>query len=124
MSGEIKIPFAFHYDELLANSLHINIDHLVFSKFENEESKKLNAPKEMFGTKMLDDVLAFVVNDSIKFSGLLRFNHIIETDALKYWFTDLNFDMANSLLTGYMHFAVSVQDLYTTKIKFSSFYEE
>lgn len=78
----------------------------------------------MFGTKMLDDVLAFVVNDSIKFSGLLRFNHIIETDALKYWFTDLNFDMANSLLTGYMHFAVSVQDLYTTKIKFSSFYEE
>ncbi len=124
MSGEIKIPFAFHYDELLANSLHINIDHLVFSKFENEESKKLNAPKEMFGTKTLDDVLAFVVNDSIKFSGLLRFNHIIETDALKYWFTDLNFDMANSLLTGYMHFAVSVQDLYTTKIKFSSFYEE
>ena len=124
LSGEIKIPFAFEKTENYSPELHIKVEHLVFNKFENEELKKFEVPAKALDSKQLKQELVFFVDDSSHIEGNLQFNQILKTDALKYWFTDLNYDKQLHVLSGYLHYAVSVQDLYTTKITFSSVYED
>ena len=119
MTGEIKIPFAFAKKQDFNHMLQIKIEHLAFNKFENEELKKLNLPKEILGTETDLQSLTFQMDDSSAIEGSLYFNQTLKTNGLKYWFTDLNFDKPNNVLCGYLHFAVSVQDLYTTRITFS-----
>lgn len=123
MTGEIKIPFAFDKTENANPALVIKVEHLVFNKFENAELKKFELPEKNFGTKENYAAFTFQMDDRTMIEGGLQFNQILKTDALKYWFTDLNYDKQLHVLSGYLHYAVSVQDLYTTKITFSSAYE-
>ena len=123
MSGEIKIPFAFDLAQDLSVTPQIKVEHLVFNKFENAEFKKFELPDKNFGTKENYVACLFQMDDSTTIKSDLRFNQILKTDALKYWFTDLNYDKQNHVLSGYLHYAISVQDLYATKITFSTVYE-
>jgi hypothetical protein len=121
MTGEIKIPFAFDKTEDLSPSLQIKIEHLVFNKFEDAELKKLNVPEKSFGTSK-NIFFEFIINDSTNIESSLEFSQPVKTEGLKYWFTDLNYDKQNRVLSGYFHLAISVQDLYTTRITFTSEY--
>lgn len=124
MSGEIKIPFAFFVFNSYT-TFPIKIEHLVFNKFENGEMEKFELPPNTFGTKSSHDVY-FQIGDStgVRVNASLQFNQILETEALKYWFTDLNYDRQSNILSGYFHFAVSVEDLYTTRITFGAIYPD
>lgn len=124
MTGEIKIPFAFLKKVDFNHMLQVRVEHLVFNKFENETLKKIKLPTEPLGTKEDFQSLIFQIDDTTSFKGTLYFNQILKTNGLKYWFSDLNYDKQSSVLSGYFHFAVSVQDLYTTKITFAEGYGE
>ena len=124
MTGEIKIPFAFNRTPDESFMLQIDIEHLVFSKFENEEFKKLNVPEINLAPKEPEQILNFIIDDSTSIVSYLHFNQVVKTDGLKYWFTALNYDKQNHVLSGYLNLAVSVEDLYTTRITFNSFFED
>jgi hypothetical protein len=54
----------------------------------------------------------------------LMFNNPVNTHGLKYWFSNLNYDEGSKVLSGYFHFATSVIDLYTTRIKFAEYNDD
>jgi hypothetical protein len=116
-TGTIKIPFVMKMTDS-SKVQRILIDHLVFNKFENEAFKSLQVPDGSFGTGKLMEPVNFVAEDSTVLKAEVTFNQILKTDALKYWFTDLNFDKSDRLLSGFFYFAVSARDLYTTRITF------
>ncbi len=116
-TGIIKIPFLMIVDD--SSKIHrILIDHLVFNNFDNEAFKSLQVPDGNFGTSELLEQVNFVHEDSTVLRAEIIFNQVLKTDALKYWFTNLNYDKPNKRLSGFFHFAVSARDLYTTRITF------
>ena len=47
------------------------------------------------------------------------FSSAIVNSSLRYWFTDVNWDEKDHILSGYINMATSVQDLYTMRVTFS-----
>ncbi len=120
MTGQIKIPFVFRLDHAAPN---IVIDHLVFNKFKTDELHKLDVPDSLIDTRQNHDIF-ITSDDKIRTTIGVQFNNILITDGLKYWFSDLNLDVPNHIISGFFHLATSVEDLYTTRITFTrKFYE-
>ena len=119
MTGEISIPFAYDINHEKPVHPKIKIEHLVFDKFENKELEKLGLPSITLDAKTSEQSAEFVADDSTSFLCKIKFNEPLLTDGLKYWFSDLNLDKENNMLTGYFHLAISVDQLYTTRITFT-----
>ena len=118
--GKIAIPFAFVIKENNAATPTITIEHLVFNKFVNHELKKLNIEDTTFDSKLETRVVNFDDNHGGKYNVNILFKSILLTEDLKYWFSDLNWDAQNRILSGYMNLATSVKELYTSKITFKN----
>jgi hypothetical protein len=121
MTGSIKLPFVIDLKEGAA--LDIFAEHLVFNKFQDKELAKLNLPENSFNPRKKEVDISFTENGVEITSAKVRFNSAMPTDGLKYWFSDVNFDKQNQVLSGYFHLATSVTDLYTTRITFNTAYE-
>lgn len=120
MIGAIQLPFAFDLKEN-NKDLIIKIEHLVFDKFQDKELQKINLTEPTFGTREKTKSVTFS-KDSTTVTGVeILFNSAMPTDGLKYWFSGLNYDEQNMVISGYFHLATAVKDLYTTRITFSNY---
>ena len=114
-TGTISIPFAF---TILDKNTHptITIDPLVFNRFLDAELKKLTLPTTLIDAKQ-ENVTATLVDDKgNSFSIPIHFQHVLKSDGVKYWFSDVNWDEQQHILSGYFNIAASVTDLYTVRI--------
>jgi hypothetical protein len=119
MTGTISIPFAFDYKMDYNEHFQIDIEHLVFNKFIDSNVVQFNPSENTFLPNVSSHEFTFVDDKNLSVNGLIKFNNILLTKGLKYWFSDLNADEETHVLSGYLNLAVSAQDLYTTRIKFS-----
>ncbi len=115
-TGGIEIPFVFPAD---IKEFLFDWQHLVFSRFSKEGFRQLNIPADAMGLDKSEWKF------SIKDSGIQDVSVILKTNApiiqneIKFWFSDLNLDKEKMLISGKLHVATSVEDLYTAKVKFS-----
>lgn len=119
MVGSITLPFAYQIKGDAQTELQVNVEHLVFNKFMDKEMPKLNVPDNAIGTKESSKAISFEIAGAAPVKGLINFKDVLVTDGLKYWFSNLNYDATNHILSGYLNMATAVKDLYTTKITFT-----
>ncbi len=116
-TGSIEIPFVFPADK---KELLIEMEHLVFSRFNKEGFSQL---KDIPADAMTFDKTEWkfsVAEDALQnISIILKTNAPIIQSEIKFWFSSLNFDREKGLISGKLHLATSVEDLYTAKIRFS-----
>ena len=97
--------------------MKIDIQHGAMNEFISDA--KLMAPSEVIKgqTKQMEvELNGRDINKKIQ----LNFINPINTNALCYWFSDLNYDAANGIISGYFNYSLSVKDLYTCKIVFGN----
>jgi hypothetical protein len=126
MTGQICIPFAFKADDTTGTNdgnplFKVKVNHLVFGKFVEEGFSSLAVPGNAFPATT-DTTYAFYDSKNAGYHIRVEFNSPVKSNNLKYWFSNVNLDTQNHILSGYFNFATSVQDLYTTKIIFTSEY--
>ena len=114
-TGTINIPFAFTIMDKTIQPTII-IDPLVFNRFLDEELKKLNLPATLIDAKEEKVTATLADEKGNSFSIPIHFQHVLKTDGVKYWFSDVNWDEQQHVLSGYFNIAASVKDLYTVKI--------
>jgi hypothetical protein len=115
-TGKISIPFAYVISNRSAVP-EILVEHLVFDRFMDNELSKFGYPDYAFSPRQ---------NMAVKFENVngesymlhVNFNNLLPTDGLKFWFSDINWDEQNHILSGYFNFAASVPELYTARITF------
>ncbi|HXH19470.1 MAG TPA: hypothetical protein VNJ07_10340, partial [Chitinophagales bacterium] len=115
-TGGISIPFVFPAEK---KELLIELHHLVFSSFNEKGFSQLNIPAEAllfdkteWKFSIADDTLQHVFI-------ILKTNVPLFQKAIKFWFSSLNYDAQNGMLSGKLHLATSADELYTAKVKFS-----
>lgn len=114
MIGKIKIPFAFKSGK----QSKIVIKHGVMGQFleedgldqleyeeNNFQSDKTERYIELKGQELSEKIKLEVINP-------------IRTEGLKYWISGLNYDQEKQIISGFLYYAVAVEDLYTTSIQF------
>ena len=110
-SGKIKVPFAFSIDK----NAKIEIQHGAMNEFSEDVSTFTNAEKiKNQATSMNIELRAKDFNKNVE----LSFKNPINTKGLCYWFSDLNYDDENKIISGYFNYAISARDLYSCKIVF------
>lgn len=114
--GQISVPFAF---DLKNDTLKITLEHLVYDTFDanaiyNLKSIPENASDLNFSRRF------FTFSETAASGKVIMFqtSNPIATDALKTWFSELNWDKQNDLVTGYLNLGVSVANLYNAKLSF------
>jgi hypothetical protein len=112
-NGTIKIPFAFKSNQAAS----IEIQHGAVNEFVSDA--KLMAPENVFKSQAKQMNLVLKGRDFSKIIAL-KFVNPINTQGLSYWFSDLNYDADNGIISGYFNYALSVKDLYTCKIVFGN----
>ncbi len=120
MTGSISLPFAFNYREDTTITCLVKVDHLVYNKFHDTGLERLNLPALTVSTKETSNPFEFTLSDSSSFRGRIEFSDGLPTNGLQYWFDEINLDKQNKIVSGYLHMAVSAEDLYTTKITFTT----
>ena len=120
MTGSVSIPFAFNYTEDTTLTYLVKVDHLVYNKFHDTGLEPLNLPALTVSAKETSNPFEFTGSDSSAFKGRIEFSDALPTAGLKYWFDEINLDKQNKIVSGYLHMAVSAEDLYTTKITFTT----
>jgi hypothetical protein len=91
----------------------------VFNRFIDSNLTKLNVPPTAFNADN-DSLQVNVTNDKgVKIPITVNFNFPMIGSGLRYWFSDVNWDEKNHILSGYLNLATSVQDLYTMRVTFS-----
>lgn len=113
-TGEIAIPFIFPAG---SKELVIELQHLVYGRFNEEGFRQLaNIPAD---AKQFDATEEKFLLEEKNTGIVLKTNAVVKSPALKYWFSPLNYDEQRELISGQLHIAVSNDDLYTAKVKFS-----
>lgn len=114
--GQISVPFAF---DLKKDTLRITLEHLIHDTFRPDEIERLESLPE--NASELNFSKRFYGFDDDALSGkviMFQTSNPIATEALRTWFSDLNWDKDKNLLTGYLNFGVSVANLYNAKLSF------
>ena len=123
MTGSIAIPFAFTLDENDPGNNTIEVEHLVFDKFLDEQVGKVNLPTQVvYPNESYQDIEIKAGDTTLSFIQL-KFTRSIHTKGLQYWISQLNLDEPNKVLSGMFHIAVSAMDLYTTQVRFLKSYD-
>ncbi len=119
-TGTTTIPFSFEIKDAQAPHPKIEIEHLVFNTFVDSNMYKLHLPDTLISTKLQNYTVNITDVNGRIFPIDLHFTNALLTDGLKYWFSNLNWDEQNHILSGYLNMGVSVKDLYTTRITFKN----
>jgi hypothetical protein len=117
MAASIAIPFAFYGDMDEGESFKIKVEHLVFDKFVDSELKKLKIPDDAFWCDEPYQVFNFVAGDKVV-RVECSFSSPLHTKALRYWFSEVNYDNKDNIFSGYFNVGVGVEEIYTTRISF------
>jgi hypothetical protein len=110
-NGTIKIPFVFKSEEPAS----IEIQHAAVNEFVSDA--KLMAPASVIKSQSKQMNVELKGRDFSK-NITLKFVNPINTQGLSYWFSDLNYDADNGIISGYFNYALCVKDLYSCKIIF------
>jgi hypothetical protein len=114
MIGKTRIPFAFK----TGSQPKIVIKHGVMGEFLEEDGlSQLEIEANHFQSNQSKSKILLKGKNITQSIGLEVINPI-RTEGLKYWISDLNYDAKNQIISGFLHYAVAVQDLYTTRIQF------
>jgi hypothetical protein len=97
----------------------VTVEHLVFNKFLDTELAKLNLPDNLIDPSRKYMLVNFTGGPAGDIPVVLNFKSAIVTNGLKYWFSEVNWDEQNHILSGYFNMATSVADLYTMKVTFA-----
>ena len=114
--GQASVPFAF---DLKNDTLKITLEHLVHDTFKPNAISNLKSIPEK-ASDLNFSKRYFMLSETALSGKVVMFqtSNPIATDALKTWFSELNYDQKNNLLTGYLNLGVSVQNLYNAKLSF------
>ncbi|MEZ4915605.1 MAG: hypothetical protein R2836_01310 [Chitinophagales bacterium] len=113
-TGKISIPFIFNIEN---DDLVIEIDHKVFSNFDEEAFKKLSEQyKSYFFDELLTEFKIELPNKVLK-NIAVKSNVKVPYKALSFYFSNINFDEQNNLLSGYFNLLVSVKETYAASVK-------
>jgi hypothetical protein len=118
-TGKVSIPFAYDIKDKNAKDRFVIIEHLVFSNFIDSNLHKLDLPPVLFDAdhKSVDINLTDDNGNTIPLT--VSFRNVLIGSGLKYWFSEVNWDEKNHILSGYFNMATSVQDLYTVRLTFT-----
>jgi hypothetical protein len=114
--GQISVPFVF---DLKNDTLKITLEHLLHDElkpvvFSSLEGVPENASNMYFSEKN------YTLSDAGLEGKVIQYktSNPIKQEGIKTWFSDLNWDKENNLLTGYLNLGVSVANLYNAKLSF------
>jgi hypothetical protein len=118
-TGKVSIPFAYEVRDRAARDRCITIEHLVFNRFIDSNLTKLNLPATVFNSdkRTVDVTLTDDTGGNIPIS--VQFRNVMIGSGLRYWLSDVNWDEQNHIVSGYINFATSVQDVYTVRVTMS-----
>lgn len=115
--GMIKIPFCF---SLKDNFWEINIEHQMFSNFNEQAFQQLNLSNEFHTFEKLTTSFKFNLKALENTALLVKSNIRIPYQSLQFAIKEINVDSKNQLLSGFLYIASSVEDVYTAEVKFNS----
>ena len=112
--GQISVPFVFN---LKNNTLNITLEHLVHDLFDSEGISRLEGVPENASDLYFSEKNFTFDADGLE-GKVIRYQTSIpiRQEGMKTWFSDLNADWDNNLLTGYLNIGVSVGELYNAKL--------
>jgi len=116
-TGAIALPFIFPAN---AGRPEILIEHLVFGPFDEEALlEKIALPAIArpfdFRKKMIEVEIPGQPPIAIRLST----NNPLSGPGIYWWIGEVNFDVEKGLVSGYLHIALSVEDLYTARVTFA-----
>lgn len=118
-SGKASIPFSYRVTDRTAKDRIITIEHLVFGKFIDSNLTHLDLPPTLFtGDQKLLEV-NLKDDKGVNIPITVVFANVMKQSGVRYWFSDVNWDEQNRILSGFLNFATSVENCYTTKVTFS-----
>ncbi len=111
MIGKIQIPFAFKPED----DARIEIRHGLMHEFVREGLKDFDIPTKCLAPQaQVKEIL--LKTSEIQKTIAIEFINPIQTEGLQYWISDLNYDQEKQIFSGFINYAVAVEDLYTTTI--------
>jgi hypothetical protein len=115
MIGQISLPFIFRKDA----GMRIQIKHGVLHQFKENYSVKgpLNHP--VFDASQISRILQ-MESKGMAQQIQLEFDKVLQSNGLKYWLSNLNYDADKELFSGYFNVHLAVQDVYTASILFET----
>lgn len=116
MTGTISIPFAFNalmYDSI---AFPIEVEHLVFNSFNAIDSSLTAGSSSSFASSETGHVVKLNSGSSTA-QIVVTFNHTLPSKNLQYWFSSLNHDLETHIISGYLNFVISANDLYTARMR-------
>ncbi|MBK8660197.1 MAG: hypothetical protein IPN22_15355 [Bacteroidetes bacterium] len=126
LDGRIKIPFAVRIgadsiDPEIHTQLQINVERLNIGRFVNTNTPTEETEQMFYADK--EFTTDFGLDKALHFSTRVSFSQPLRTKGLRFRFTELNFDAAEKILSGYLEMTANAIDLYTTRITFNPLYE-
>ena len=118
-SGKVSIPFSYHVTDPAAKDRVITVEHLVFGRFIDSNLTKLNMPPTVFNTDQKSVMINLTGDKGLQIPLTVNFRNVMVGSGVRYWFSDVNWDEQNHILSGFMNFATSVEDVYTVKLTFA-----
>ena len=112
-SGEIAIPFSFSTDH---SSYSIHVDHQHFDAFSEEGISSINLPETTYSFNEIERSFQFDHSSLSGHSLDVTSNFPITSSGVRYWIGDVNLDESAGIVTGKLHIAASVEDIYTLKV--------
>jgi hypothetical protein len=118
-TGKVCIPFSYRVTDRRATDRTITIEHLVFNTFIDSNLAKLNLPANVFDASHRSVQVDLMDDKGGSIPVMVQFHNVMVDSGLRYWFSDVNWDGPNHILSGYINMATSVKDVYTTRITMS-----
>jgi hypothetical protein len=118
-TGKISIPFAYEVKDKDGKDRLITIEHLVFNFFIDSNLNKLNLPPTVFSTDQKSLEVKLTDDKGGVIPITVAFKNVMVHSGLRYWFSDVNWDEKDHIISGFINMATSVQDLYTMRVTFS-----
>lgn len=112
--GSISIPFLFKTSEVNSS---LNIQHLVTGKFMQHGLKKLKSvPAETNTFNFTDSVVQMQLPDGQMFPLQLHSSKPVRSQALRWWFSNVQTDANKEWIWGNLNIAVSVRNAYAARV--------
>ena len=118
-AGKVSVPFAYKVDDKAATNRTITIEHRVFGPFVDSNLVKLNLPATVFNTDQKSVEVKLTDDKGSAIPVIVNFSSAMVHAGLRYWFSDVNWDEKDHILSGYINMATSVQDVYTVRVTMS-----
>jgi len=114
--GQVSVPFVFN---LKNDTLQITLEHLLHDMFNAEWLSKLQGIPETASDLYFSEK-TFTFTDTGLKGKVIQYStsNPIRREGMKTWFSNLNWDKENNLLTGYLNLGVSVENVYGAKVSF------